>query len=140
MIPFGTQLLGRTEKALNALLIRELAGTGLDEHRWIALTLTVAGGAGSDSDVTGRIAGALQVDRATAGARLAELAASGLVRTGDGEITATAQGVALRGRIVAATAQITAQLWGDLPPGEVEVAGEVLRTVLSRAEVALAAG
>ncbi|GAA1393173.1 hypothetical protein GCM10009613_39370 [Pseudonocardia kongjuensis] len=139
MTAFGTQLLGRTEKALNALLLRELAGTGLDEHRWIALTLTVAGG----PDATGRIAGALQVDRATAEARLDELAAAGLVRTGssgDGGPAATAEGIALRERIVAATGRITAQLWGDLPPADLTVAGDVLHTVLSRARAALATG
>ncbi|WP_164842402.1 hypothetical protein [Actinoplanes solisilvae] len=40
-IPFGAQLIGRTEKALNALLERELSGTGLTEPQWVALTLTV---------------------------------------------------------------------------------------------------
>ncbi|BBF99488.1 MULTISPECIES: hypothetical protein [Pseudonocardia] len=135
MIAFGTQLVGRTEKALNALLLQELAGTGLDEHRWIALTLTTAGG----DDVTGRIARALRVDRATATARLAELAASGLVRIDGPEMVATPRGVALRDRIVAAIGRITADLWGDLPADDLAVAGDVLRTVLSRAEVALAA-
>lgn len=38
-IPFGPQLIGRTEKALNALLDRELSGTGLTEPQWVALTL-----------------------------------------------------------------------------------------------------
>ncbi|MEU4695305.1 hypothetical protein [Actinoplanes sp. NPDC023714] len=44
MIPFGTQLIGRTEKALTAILARHLEGTGLDESGWIALTLAVTGG------------------------------------------------------------------------------------------------
>lgn len=145
MATFDTQLLGRTEKALNALLLRELAGTGLDEHRWITLTLTVTDSgnssrSGGRPDLAGRVAGALQVERATAEARLGELALSGLVRAGDGEITATAAGVALHRRVVAATDRITTQLWGDLPQAELAAAGKILRTVLSRAETALAAG
>ncbi|MCY1143299.1 hypothetical protein OWR29_35335 [Actinoplanes sp. Pm04-4] len=39
-IPFGAQLIGRTEKALNALLDQALQGTGLTEPQWVALTLT----------------------------------------------------------------------------------------------------
>ena len=38
---FGTQLIGQTEKTLNAILDRLLAGSGLDESQWITLTVTV---------------------------------------------------------------------------------------------------
>jgi hypothetical protein len=37
--PFGPQLIGETEKALNALLRRFLAGTDLTESQWVALRL-----------------------------------------------------------------------------------------------------
>ncbi|BBH68059.1 hypothetical protein ACTI_47440 [Actinoplanes sp. OR16] len=50
MIPFGTQLVGRTEKALSAILSRHLEGTGLDEAQWITLTLAVTGGARVSDD------------------------------------------------------------------------------------------
>ena len=36
---FGPQLIGQTEKTLQALLRRALAGTGLDERQWVALRL-----------------------------------------------------------------------------------------------------
>ena len=39
MTTFGPQLIGETEKALQALLRRALAGTGLDERHWVALRL-----------------------------------------------------------------------------------------------------
>ncbi len=39
MTTFGPQLIGETEKTLNALLRRALAGTGLDERQWVALRL-----------------------------------------------------------------------------------------------------
>src|SRR3954449_3194613 len=34
---FGPQLLGETEKALNVLLRRALASSGLDEEQWVTL-------------------------------------------------------------------------------------------------------
>jgi hypothetical protein len=36
-IPFGSQLIGQTEKALVALLRRSLEGTGLSEPQWVTL-------------------------------------------------------------------------------------------------------
>src|SRR5262245_33530504 len=35
--PFGAQLIGETEKTLNALLRRSLEGTGLTEPQWVTL-------------------------------------------------------------------------------------------------------
>ena len=37
--PFGPRLIGETEKTLNALLCRLLAGTGLTEPQWVTLRL-----------------------------------------------------------------------------------------------------
>ena len=37
--PFGPQLIGETEKTLNALLRRLLQGTGLTEPQWVTLRL-----------------------------------------------------------------------------------------------------
>ena len=38
--PFGPQLIGETEKTLNALLLRHLDGTGLTEPQWVTLRLS----------------------------------------------------------------------------------------------------
>jgi hypothetical protein len=47
---FGTPVIGQTEKALNAILHRQLAGTSLTEPQWVTLTLTVvSGGPGARS-------------------------------------------------------------------------------------------
>lgn len=35
---FGTRLIGQTEKALNAILNRELEGTGVTEPQWVTLS------------------------------------------------------------------------------------------------------
>ena len=131
-LAFGPQLIGRTEKSLNALLDRQLAGTGITEPQWVALTLTVTG---DGADVVERVRDALKVDAATSRQRLAELAAAGLVHTtAAGAVEATELGRARWEEVRAATAQITRRLWGDLPEADLAVAGRVLNTVLARAD------
>ena len=48
--PFGPQLIGETEKTLNALLRRFLEGTGLTEPQWVTLRLAdlLDGSVGAD--------------------------------------------------------------------------------------------
>jgi DNA-binding MarR family transcriptional regulator len=140
---FGTPILGQTEKALNAILDRQLAGTGLTEPQWVTLTMTIAGGGTVDRDqLVGRVAGVLKVSEAQAQARIAELAAAQLLRAPDGEgstVELTDAGQQLHGRIRAAVAQITQRLWGDLPAEDLATAGRVLSTVLARANAELTA-
>jgi DNA-binding MarR family transcriptional regulator len=140
---FGTPILGQTEKALNAILDRQLAGTGLTEPQWVTLTMTIAGGGTVDRDqLVGRVAGVLKVSEAEAQARIAELAAAQLLRAPDGEgptVELTDAGQQLHGRIRAAVAQITQRLWGDLPAEDLATAGRVLSTVLARANAELTA-
>src|SRR5712691_11433766 len=81
---FGTQVIGQTEKALNAILDRQLAGTGLTEPQWVTLTLTVVSGGAVDRDqLVSRVAGALKVGEAEARARIAELVAAQLLQADD---------------------------------------------------------
>ena len=48
---FGPQLIGETEKTLNALLRRHLDGTGLTEPQWV--TLRLADQLGDTADLEG---------------------------------------------------------------------------------------
>ncbi|GIF47743.1 hypothetical protein DFJ67_6633 [Asanoa ferruginea] len=135
MTDFNAQLIGRTEKALNAILERELAGVGINSSQWVALTLTVTGGGAS---VVSRLSEALRVSPAVAQSRLAELASLGLVRPAlGGGFEATEEGAARWGTVRAAVGPVTQSLWGDLPAGELAVAGRVLETVLTRANAVL---
>ena len=140
---FGTPVIGQTEKALNAILHRQLEGTGLTEPQWVTLTMTIAGGGTVDRDeLAGRVAGVLKVSDATAQARIAELAAAQLVRAPDGAgspVQVTDAGQQLHGRIRGAVTPITQRLWGDLPAEDLATAGRVLGTVLTRANAELAA-
>ena len=133
---FSAQLLGQTEKSLNAILDRLLAGTGLTEHRWIALRLTVMSGGSVDRDeLTTRVAGGLKVSEAEARARVAELAAAQLVHVEGETVRLTDAGRELHAVIRAAVAEVTERMWGDLPAEDLATAGRVLSTVLARAEV-----
>ena len=139
---FSPRLLGQTEKALNAFLDRELAGTGLTEPQWVALTLLSTDGDGADrAELVDRVAGVLKVDRPRAEARIGELVEAGLIAAAGGEgsgIEATEAGKRLHRRVRAATTAIAQRLWGDLPAEDLEAAGRVLGTVLERADAELA--
>jgi DNA-binding MarR family transcriptional regulator len=142
--PFGTQVIGQTEKTLNAILRRQLAGTGLTEPQWVTLTLTAASGGAIDrGQLAGRVAGALKVSDADAQARITELAAAQLVQApGGGEgspVRLTDAGQQLFGGIRAAITEITERLWGDLPAEDLATAGRVLGIVTARANAELAA-
>jgi hypothetical protein len=140
---FSPRILGQTEKALNAILERELTGTGLTERLWVTLTVTAAGGGTIDRpQLVHRLTGGLKVSEAEAQARIAELAAAELLQAPDAEgapVKLTKAGQQLHGRISATVLEITQRMWGDLPPEDLATAGRILSTVLERADVELAA-
>lgn len=139
---FSAQIIGQAEKTLNVILGQLLAGTGLTEPQWVALTLTAAsdGTAGRDQ-LTGRVAGALKVSEAEARARVSELADAQLLQAPKGEgspVLLTDAGQRLYGQVRAAVTQTTERLWGDLPAGDLVTAGRVLTIVTERANAELA--
>jgi DNA-binding MarR family transcriptional regulator len=138
---FGAPVLGQTEKALNAILSRELAGTGLTEPLWVTLTVTVGGGGTVDRDeLIAQLAGVFRVSKAEAESRIAELEAAQLLQSSDGErspVEVTESGRQLHGEIRGAVTEITQRLWGDLPAEDLAIAGRVLDTILARADAEL---
>src|SRR5258706_14576901 len=65
--PLSTRVIGQTEKTLNAILDRQLAGTGLTEPQWVILTLAVTSGGTVERDqFTRQVAGALKIGAAQA--------------------------------------------------------------------------
>jgi hypothetical protein len=113
--PFSPQLLGQTEKTLNAILDRELAGTGLTEPEWVTLVLTAATGQAIQHDqLIDRVAGAVKVSHEEAQTRVDKLISAGLLQVGDGEspqVQVTDAGHELHGRIRGAITSITERLW-----------------------------
>jgi len=137
---FGGPVIGQTEKALNAILDRQLAGTGLTEPQWV--TLTIASGGTIDRDeLIGSVAGALHLSEAEAQARVTELAAAHLLQAPEGDespLKLTDAGQQLHSQIRTAVTQITQRLWGDLPAEDLNIAARVLSTILARANAELA--
>jgi len=111
---FNTQLIGQTEKTLNAILGRLLAGTGLSEPQWVTLTVAVTSGGSIERHAfVSRIAGALKVSEAEAQARIDELAAKQLFELDESAVRVTDAGKQLQGRIRGGVGEITGRLWGD---------------------------
>ncbi len=119
---FGTQLIGQTEKALNAILDRQLAGTGLTEPQWVILTIAVmSGGTIAPASFVGRIADALKISAADARAQIDELTATNLLEKREDDrfaVGVTDTGSELHRRVRADITEITHRLWGDLPADE----------------------
>src|SRR6185312_7118710 len=134
---FTPQVLGETEKALNAILYRELGHAGLTEHQWIVLRLaTRAGGSVGREALVARLAGALKVDAAVAAARVDELEAAGLLRAAadaPGSVAVSAAGAQAHDRVRAVVDGITVGLWDDLPADDLATTGRTLATILERA-------
>jgi DNA-binding MarR family transcriptional regulator len=128
------QILGRAENAHRALLQRALDGTGLSYQQWVALSLIRAEG----SDVVGRLMTALKVDAVSAGAVIADLTAADLVRTESSGVHLTDSGAEVHGAVRRSVDAVVADLYRDIPSGDLEVAGRVLVELTNRATAMLA--
>jgi len=121
---FGPQLIGATEKSLNALLRHTLEASDLSEQQWVALRLAAQNNA------------ALPLARfvrerthfADAEVIVADLQHRGLL---GGDIL-TADGHALLTQLQGRIAALTAPVWADLDPDDVAAAERVLATVTAR--------
>jgi DNA-binding MarR family transcriptional regulator len=133
-VPFQ-RLVGQTEKTLNALLDKVLAGA-VSERQWVALVVIAGGG---PDQAGARVARALKTDQRGAADHIAALAALGLVATGPSGTAVTADGQRLIDRVQAQAGEITQRLWGDIPATDMAVVRQVLGTVLERAEAELSA-
>jgi hypothetical protein len=137
----STRVIGQTEKSLNAILNRQLAGTGLTEPQWVILTLAVTSGGTVERDQFARqVAGALKIGEAEAQARIDEMvAAQQLQPSSEGSaVTVTDAARQLHGRIRTVVTDITERLWGDLPAEDLATAGRVLSIITERANAELA--
>ncbi|MBD0324006.1 MAG: MarR family transcriptional regulator [Aldersonia sp.] len=139
-IPFGTRLIGQTEKTLNAILDRLLSGSGVTEHQWVALTVTLQQGATPAAAAAQRIATTLQLPLEAGAEVLTSLIESGFAEIADADtVAASTAGQEFHERIHQQISQVTARLWGDIPADERDTAAAVLNTTLQRATAELAA-
>jgi hypothetical protein len=130
--PFGPQLIGETEKTLNAVLRRHLDGT-LTEPEWV--TLRIASMLDGTVDHDGLVAAV--GDRAhfaDAPELVDELTARVLLA--DGRLTPTGTGLVTR--LQTAIADDSRGIFGDLDDHDVAATARVLEAVLGRARAVLA--
>lgn len=125
MTEFGPQLIGQTEKALNAILRRVLAEPGLTEPQWV--TLRIAGQYDGGEPLATVVAE--RVHFADAASLVDELSERGLLA----QDRISAAGRELLGRLGAQIAELTAPIWADLPSDDVAATERVLNLVLGRA-------
>ncbi|MBV9450622.1 MAG: hypothetical protein JO345_32505 [Streptosporangiaceae bacterium] len=137
---FSARVIGQTEKTLNAILDRQLAGTGLTEPQWVILTLAVTGGGTFERDAFVReVAGALKISEAQAQASIDDLIVAQLLRAHGESATLIVTDAArqLHSRIRTVVTEITERLWGDLPAEDLATAGRVLSIITERANAEL---
>jgi len=135
--PFGPQLIGETEKTLNALLIRHLDTVGVDggltEPQWVTLRVASM----LDGTVTRDVLVTAVADRARfvdAAEHVDDLTTRGLLENGH----LTAAGRDLLTRVQTSLVGDTSALFGDLAPDDVAATERVLNEVLHRARMTLA--
>jgi hypothetical protein len=113
------QIVGQAEKAHKPVLDRILARTGTTMTQWVALKFTAVGGGSADREqLSGAIAGALQIEDSAALAAVAELTTAELLRDLPGEgprIGFTAAGQALFQQINSAVAEVVTRVYADIP-------------------------
>jgi hypothetical protein len=129
MLPFGSQLIGQTEKALNALLRTVLIDRQLSEREWVALRLT------SQFDGPDALAETIR-DRAQfvdAADLLSGLERRGLI-VDDALSVAGADLVDEIGREIRA---LTEPIWAGIDAADAEAAARALRSVLAQTTVLL---
>jgi hypothetical protein len=129
--PFGPQLIGETDKTLNAILRRTLHPTGLTEADWVALRL--AGQLDTDSPDRLALEFAHRAQFTNAADLVGDLAGRGLLH--GGRLTADAR--RLVDSLQAKIAETTAPIWRDLAPHDLTVATRVLNEVVARPRLVL---
>lgn len=133
-LPFGAQLIGRTEKSLDALLKHVLADRGLSEPEYVALRVCADHEGAARAEVIAQLSAAFRRGEQQASELLERLSESDLIRSdGAAAIALTVAGRELHSQLVRETGTIADRLWGDLPGDELLVAGRVLSEVLRRA-------
>ncbi len=138
---FSPRVIGQAEKTLNAILGRQLAGTGLTEPQWVTLTLAVTSGATAEREqFTRTVASALKISGTEVRTLIDDLVTGRQLQiTGEpAGVAVTSAARQLHSRISAAIADITRRLWADMPAEDLATAGRVLAIITDRANAELA--
>ncbi|HEX6394364.1 MAG TPA: hypothetical protein VFZ97_13070 [Acidimicrobiales bacterium] len=130
--PFGPQLIGETEKTLNALLQRFLEPTGLTEPEWV--TLRLARQLDGEVDADGlQLALTDQAYFTNAEDLVEHLTTRGLLD--DGRLTPSGNEIAAG--VQARITEVAGSIWEGLPDADVASAASVLNEIITRARQVL---
>ena len=146
--------IGEAENAIRALLDRQLEEAGLTFPEWTVLFTLDGAGPLPRGELVRRQVHGLKVSEAAARATVDGLRSSGLIAPvdqagdaggslGEGEdpwLTPTADGQARYRPVRQAVVRIADELYGDLPPADLEATRRTLAEVTRRANARLAAG
>ena len=133
-LPFGAQLIGRTEKSLGVLLDGIIAGTGLTEPEYVALRVCADHAGEPRATVITQLTAAFRRGDTHAAGLVDRLGSAGLIDSDHPAlIELTPAGNELHDRLVRETNALTERLWGDLPSDDLAVTARVLNAVLGRA-------
>ena len=132
-------VIGRTEKAHNAVLDRVLSGTSLDEQRWITLQLALASAPVRRTDLVARVTAAAKFDPDAVHQAVTGLAGAGLVRLEGDAVAVTDAGVARVSALRQQIGDIIGPAYAAVPAEDRAVAARVLARITERLDSVLAA-
>ena len=138
--PLSTQVTGKAESALGALLTPVLAEAGLTFPQWLVLVIATAKGADGTAnrvDLVATIADARKIDPAEVEVAIETLEATAALEIDNGQVKLTDSGRAAHRRVRTRLDEITAQIF-DFPAEDLATAGRVLGIVTERANAVLA--
>jgi predicted enzyme related to lactoylglutathione lyase len=133
------RILGQAENAHRALLERLLIGTPVTYERWGALTLVAASDQVTERDMIERLGSALKIDPDAVRAILTDLTTLGLLTTDSMHVRLSDAGRTVYNRLRQTLDATVAELYGDMPADDLEVAGRVLTQITARVNAKLAA-
>ncbi|HEY5399739.1 MAG TPA: hypothetical protein VIL16_30570 [Trebonia sp.] len=135
------QAVGQAQSVLSGVLVEKVAQAGATRENYLALQrLGVLGDAAATDDYVRDLADWLDLDLPSAGQLAGGLAAAGLVTADDGAVEITADGAQLRARVAGLISGITAPLYEQLSPSDVETTVRTLRGLSAGLRAAMASG
>jgi len=132
---------GQAQSVLSRVLVEAVGQAGTTRERYLALQrLGVLGDTAATDAYVRDLADWLDLDTGPAGELADGLAAAGLVTADDGAVQITADGTRLRAQVVGLISGVTAPLYEQLSPSDVETTVRTLRGLSTAARAAMASG
>ncbi|HEY7070499.1 MAG TPA: hypothetical protein VH479_10310 [Acidimicrobiales bacterium] len=130
--------IGEAQRAIGALLGRKLDAAGLPFSDWVVLlTLDTTGPLAAD-DLVARQAGGLREPESEARATIDRMIGAGMLAPEGGRLVPTAVAESVFRPIRDGVSRLTVELYGDLPPEDLEATRRTLAEVTRRANAKLA--